>query len=767
MLNPSELIDGRYRILQPIGEGELGTIYMASDLETGRLCALKPIPQADETVLEEVRQEIERIQALEHAHIAPPGVLRGGQDLYLVRDFIEGKPLDEVLRWDAPLTLARACSLAKQIAMALEAAHHAGLIHGGLKPARIILTFNEGEETARVLGFGMLPLKKSRFINLARLAVEDGSGRMFGAPEYIAPEQAMGTSAEALDGRADLYSLGVIFYQMLAGELPFKSGPPMETLLAQIFSEPAPLASQPGLETPLAVETLLMRMLAKKRSDRPASATAIIDQLGPWEERPVRAKRARIPTPQEAESITETAPQTPAAPEEEPVETPAEQPQIPALGAPLAPPVMAEELLSPVSSFASPVEHAETGPVRWEAPAVATAAFDSSLFSSTPLHPPEEIEEPPEEHAAPPSSPSTLESFEMAEEAPLEPAAPPQFHAPGPLETHEAFVPDLAPPPDLEIANRADRADQTNRAGAKGFDLHLNEARKTHHGPISLGSYQPAKSSNPASRPDLYVVPQPVESGPKGHKGHRGHRGLKALATAAVIIIILGGAGCGWLYLTGRTYWFNPNFVKSKISFYMASGAANPQTEVVDQPSNSSPPKPINTPQSSAQSQPSPAANPAQTDAAHSASQSSAQSAQSGQLGKSSGASQAQSQAAAPPGDAGQGSETAQNRQAGSGASAVGTPSAANLSALSQAAEKPKANVTTPPVAQARVNTVAESKVVEDAITRGEYYFDRGDYDAAIQVYQDGLAQYPSNAQLTAEITRARRAKAAESKYLR
>lgn len=747
MLNKSELIDGRYRILQPIGEGELGPVYMTTDMETGRICALKPIQPSDEAALEEVRQEIERIQALEHSHIAPPGVLSGQRELYLVREFIEGKPLDEALRWEAPLTLARACSLAKQIAMALEAAHHAGLIHGGLKPSRILLTEDQGEETVRVLGFGMLPLKKGRFINLARLAVEDGSGKLFGTPEYISPEQAMGTSAEALDGRADLYSLGVIFYQMLAGELPFKTGAPMETLLAQIFSEPAPLSSQPGLETPLAVETLLMRMLAKKRSDRPASATAIIDQLAPWEERPIAVKRPDETKAQIAAPVVESALKAVEEPKEQPIPKPKQEPpHIAPLEAPLAPPV--EEPSSLVSGFSSPSPGAEGGSVRWEAPVSATSAFVSSPFVS----PPQAAEESSDEIDTSPNTPSKLDSFEMTEPGNSAPgaAAPPEFHAPGPLATHDAFVPDLAPPPDLEIRDQA---------AAKGFDLHLNEteARKTHHGPISLGSYQPAK---PSSRPDLHVVPTPAKS---GHKSHRGHRGLKALATAALLIVLLGGAGCGWLYFTGRTYWFNPNFVKSKISYYMASGAANPQTEVVDQPSDSSPPKPINTPQSAApaQSQTSTTANPAQPGAAHSTTQSAAQPA------VASGASHAQSQAAAPSGDGAQGSQTAQNDRAGSGAAAVETPSAANPSALSQAVEKPKANVNTPPTAQSHVNTLAESKVVEDAITRGEYYFDRGDYDAAIQVYQDGLAQYPSNAQLTAEIARARRAKAAESKYLR
>lgn len=735
MSDENELMDGRYRILQPIGEGDLGAVYMATDMETGQICALKPIQPPDEATLEEVRQETARIQALDHPHIAPPGVLSGQHEPYLVRDFIEGKTLDEVLRWEAPLTLARACSLAKQIAMALEAAHHAGMIHGDLKPARVLLTGNQGEETVRVLGFGILPLKKSRFINLARLAVEDGGGPLFGSPEYISPEQAMGTSPDALDGRSDLYSLGVILYQMLAGELPFKGGSPMEALLAQIFTEPAPLSSGPGLEAPLAVETLLMRMLAKKRSDRPASATAIIDQLAPWEERPPAAKPLWEVQAREQELNRETLKLAPGLDENpaeslEPVETvEKERPQIPLPEEPMVSPVTAEEPASPVSSFASPAHSAESGPARWEVPVATTSAFVSSLFSSSsPAEQESEIQ-------PPPASSSALDSFEMNRPEQAVPAEPERiaaqdFDSPEPAPMHDAFVPDLIPPPDQGM---------TGQEPPQGLDLHLNEGRvpqeagKTHHGPILLGSYQP----------------RPAKS--------RGHKGLKALATAALIIIILGGAGCGWLYFTGRTYWFNPNYVKSKISFYLASGAASPQTEVVEQPSNLAPPKPINTPQTAmpAQSQPAYDKNQAGPDAAQPAAAAEASSALSKQAVSTS--------------DSSQGAQTAQNSPAGTGksAGAAGTVGTAGAASMFQANEKPRANQNTQAAAQERAHSIAESKVVEDAITRGEYYFDRGDYDAAIQVYEDGLAQYPSNAQLTAEIARARRAKAAESKYLR
>ncbi|MGH9343908.1 MAG: protein kinase domain-containing protein [Terriglobia bacterium] len=713
MFKDSQLVDGRYRVLQQIAEGDLGAVYMATDMETGGLCALKPISPSQEADIEEIRQEAAKIQTLDHPNIMPLGALSGQQEPFLVRDFLDGKPLDELLRWEAPLTLARSCSLAKQIAMALEAAHHAGIIHGDLKPANVLLTDQDGEEVARVLGFGTLPLKKSRFINLARLAVEDGGGRLFGTPEYISPEQAMGTNPEALDGRSDLYSLGVILYQMLAGELPFQGATPMEVLLAQIFNEPRPLSSQAGLEVPLAVDTLLMRMLGKKRADRPSSATAIIDQLGPWEERRTPVKQAPKPSVNEPEPVQEPL-------------RPIPQPAQVAL-----PPESADEQRAAAPSLEGAVS-------RFESPVAETTTFAAPLSSAIPPL----AEETDEQVPLPPTSLPSLESFELSEPSePLPEPAPweaPAPHGPQTPEAHEAFIPDLIPAKDREIVEPA-----------KPLDIHLNTGERTpetatvrsHHGPVLLGSY-PASSSGPYVPSVLHAVP------PKS-----GRKWLKALGTVALLIVILGGAGCGWLYLTGRAYWFNPQFLKMKASYYLSSGAAaaSPQTEIVDQPSNQSPPAPVTAPKAaSVQPQPAPAIaasppvpNSAQPQSPTSSSASTAPSQQSSQAAQAAPLAGGAIDASVPPGSQGlQGPEKHDGARKG--------VSEANTLA-----------------AQARAHSRAESAAVADAITRGEYYFDRGDYDAAIQVYEESLAQFPSNAQLTNEIARARRAKAAESKYLR
>ncbi len=670
MFNDSQLIDGRYRILQQIAEGDLGPVYMATDMETGGLCAVRPISPSEGADLDELKQEAGRIQALEHPNIVPPGALNvAGQQAFLVRDFIEGNTLEELIRWEAPLTLARSCSLARQIAMALEAAHHAGLVHGDLKPANILLADHDGEVSVRVLGFGTLALKKGRFINLARLAVEveDGGRRLFGAPEYISPEQAMGTGTESLDGRSDLYSLGVILYRMLAGELPFQGNTPMEVLLAQIFTEPPPLSTRSGLEAPLAVETLLMRTLAKKRADRPASATAIIDQLGPWEERRAPVKQPLKETPKE--------------PPKEPL----------------------KKIVPPLPQEAPPAREAADD----EPAVVSNSSFSEPPVFSSPIPPPAEAAQP-----VPPS----FESFELP--------TPPRAVLKSAPAQPDAFIPDLAP----AAVDEPEKVFTPAHAPMKELEIHLN-----------------------AGKPASAAAGSTIQQGPVLFSGYRprpeskSRKWLNVLATVVVLIVVFVGSGCGWLYFTGRTYWFNPEFVKTKISYYLSSGVADgsPQTETVDQPAPQAPPTPLAVSKATeppARSQPAPVtvSKPAAPAAQSRPAPVTVSKSTSGSL-----------QSQLPP-------------DGGASAAAASRPAVTSHTGVASVAPAHKKLLTRIPP---RSND--ESASVQDAITRGEYYFDRGDYDAAIQVYEQGLAEFPSNAQLATEIARAKRAKAAESKYLR
>ncbi|MGH9328789.1 MAG: serine/threonine-protein kinase, partial [Terriglobia bacterium] len=246
MLQPGQLISEKYRVLEEAGAGELGPLYRVQELETGKVCALKIIKlpdDADRDLLRRLLEDVDRIENLKGPHIIPPGRVEGadGNQPYVVREFLEGVTLEELIRKEAPVPFHRACSIARQVAQALETAHHAGIVHGDLKPSRILLVPGDGAEIVKVLGFGFFTLKQNYFLELSKLALKDGDHPLMGAPEYISPEQAIGTGAEGLDGRSDLYSLGIIWHQMLTGEVPFRGQNTMEILLAHLFTAPPPL----------------------------------------------------------------------------------------------------------------------------------------------------------------------------------------------------------------------------------------------------------------------------------------------------------------------------------------------------------------------------------------------------------------------------------------------------------------------------------------------------------------------------------------------
>ncbi|HLI30931.1 MAG TPA: protein kinase [Terriglobia bacterium] len=283
-----QVVNDRYRILAAAAKGDLRPAYRALDERSGKTCALEFValdPAKERGWRESLELEIEKLRALENPLILTPDSIEAAPGgLLIVRKFFEGCTLEDVIRQQAPLALPDACFIARRVAMALEAAHHAGIIHGDLKPSNILLVREKSKDQVKVLGLGTFGLKKDFFINMARLAL-NGDTPVLGNPEYISPEQALGTDAEALDGRTDIYSLGVILYQTLSGGLPFKGGNPMDLLLAHVFAAPPSLAQFPELEIPEVVDSLVLRCLAKKREDRPPSATVLVDQLGPWEDR--------------------------------------------------------------------------------------------------------------------------------------------------------------------------------------------------------------------------------------------------------------------------------------------------------------------------------------------------------------------------------------------------------------------------------------------------------------------------------------------------
>jgi serine/threonine-protein kinase len=179
--------------------------------------------------------------------------------------------------------------------LALDAAHRLGMVHRDIKPDNIALTESPGGELVKVLDFGIAKVKEAR-LGAASGMTLTGTGVVIGTPQYMSPEQAKGKRGDELDGRSDLYSLGVVMYEMLTAALPFKADTTMEMLLAHMQQSPQPIRTlRPELQESIA--SLTMRLLEKDPARRPASAKALIEELEATEKGIVPLGATRVVKP--------------------------------------------------------------------------------------------------------------------------------------------------------------------------------------------------------------------------------------------------------------------------------------------------------------------------------------------------------------------------------------------------------------------------------------------------------------------------------------
>ena len=272
-----QVLGGRYRILEHLGSGGMGAVYRAEHVHMRKSVALKVLHR-EMTFLSEVvaRFEREAVAAgrIEHPNVAAAtdfGRLEDGS-FYLVLEFVEGRSLSKVLSLERRLAVPRALGIARQVADALRAAHAAGVVHRDLKPDNVMLVAQKPDsELVKVLDFGIakLHLDDANEVNQPALTQ---AGAVFGTPEYMAPEQAQGGD---VDARADLYTLGVMLYEMLAGATPFQSDDLVVVLTRQMTESPAPL----GPEIPAVVGGLVMALLEKQPAARIQTAAELVEHL--------------------------------------------------------------------------------------------------------------------------------------------------------------------------------------------------------------------------------------------------------------------------------------------------------------------------------------------------------------------------------------------------------------------------------------------------------------------------------------------------------
>ncbi len=273
------VLGGRYRVERRLAGGGMGVVYAATDTRLDRKIALKVVHAHlahDARILERFRREASAAGGLEHPHIVQVTdfVEAEGAPPFLVMELLQGEPLSEVLRRERTLDAGRMAFIAWQTLDALGAAHAAGIVHRDLKPANIFLTTVAGvRDVVKVLDFGVAKLRDSS-IKLTQ------AGDVIGTPAFMAPEQLRG---EEIDGRADLYALGVVMYGCLAGAPPFWSPDPAETVRRVIAGSYEPLAARvPGLDPGLAA--VVERAFAARRETRFGSAGELRAALAPFVE---------------------------------------------------------------------------------------------------------------------------------------------------------------------------------------------------------------------------------------------------------------------------------------------------------------------------------------------------------------------------------------------------------------------------------------------------------------------------------------------------
>jgi serine/threonine-protein kinase len=269
----TSLVD-RYLIEGLIGGGGLGRVYRARHTRMSRRYAIK-VPFGEVAYDPKVRvrfaNEAEAASRLAHPNVI--GVVDFGETpeglLYMAMDYAEGQTLAELIAQNGPLAREWVVRFTRQIAEGLAHAHDRGLIHRDLKPDNVIIE-RDGDRP-RIVDFGLAIFREQE--GGARLTTQ---GTVLGTPHYMAPEQATG---QALDGRTDLFALGLIMYEMLCGKLPFE-GSPVQVARANL-SAPMPLISErvPGLDVDASLEAVCRTLVEKRPEDRPPSAHALIEML--------------------------------------------------------------------------------------------------------------------------------------------------------------------------------------------------------------------------------------------------------------------------------------------------------------------------------------------------------------------------------------------------------------------------------------------------------------------------------------------------------
>jgi eukaryotic-like serine/threonine-protein kinase len=285
-LERDTVIDGRYRVIRRLGSGGMADVYCAEDSQLGRRVALKVLHRRfaeDQQFVERFRREASSAAGLQHPNIV--GIFDRGEwdgTYYIAMEFVEGRTLKDIIRQKGPAPPEAAVDITLQVLRAARFAHKRGIVHRDIKPHNVLI---DQDGRVRVTDFG-----------IARAGTSDmtETGSIMGTAQYLSPEQAQG---RPVDARSDLYSIGIVLYELLTGQVPFDAESPVTVALKQVNETPVP-PRQLVPEIPPALEAIVLRALEKDPARRFADADEFIAALE-------AGRVAPIPPPPPVEEILE------------------------------------------------------------------------------------------------------------------------------------------------------------------------------------------------------------------------------------------------------------------------------------------------------------------------------------------------------------------------------------------------------------------------------------------------------------------------------
>jgi serine/threonine protein kinase len=294
---PGMIIRNKYQILDRIGVGGMGVVYRARHVTFNEMCAIKIVSDAiagDANFLQRFQTEAVVTRKLRHPNAVRVDDFDYTEDgrPFIVMELVEGKNIGEILHAEGPFRVPRALRIATQTARALGVAHKLGVVHRDIKPANILLATDEqGQEIAKVLDFGIAKLREVAGDAQPGMTM---TGMVVGTPLYMSPEQFMGKKAAGeIDGRTDIYSLGVVLYQMVTAQLPFEGDTPYSLMMQHMqgtVRPPHELA--PDLHIPESLSRVILKAIDKSRDLRFQTAEEFIAALDEVAADPVTGDQA-------------------------------------------------------------------------------------------------------------------------------------------------------------------------------------------------------------------------------------------------------------------------------------------------------------------------------------------------------------------------------------------------------------------------------------------------------------------------------------------